>query len=320
MSASRAVAAALVGVIVGAGGAAALLSGGGDAHRAEELRAVGSRLQGAGVRGEAADVYSRYLDLSDADGPTRANVALTAGGLLMDEGRYEQALSLFYQAELLAPGTEAAKEAGKQIVTCLERSGRGAAARSAMASRVSTDRLKAGADSGADDPIVARAGTIELRRSDYLTVLATLPPEAQARASEKDGQKELLTQALVMQALYEKAVARGLDKDEAVQRRLAALRRDLITSALVEEAAADRIRPSAQDLKNFYDAHADAFEGKTFDEAQAEVRARYLNSRLAELYPQLAGEALGSARVETFPQHLGGAAASPPAGAPEGAP
>ena len=302
MSLTRMLAVLILGGVLGAG-ATMLGLGARPSEDLDLLRQVGAKLQGAGVEGEATRYYARYLELSrDIPPEKRASIALSLGELLMEAGRHEEALGWFYQVELLTPGGEQAKAAAPHIVACLERSGHSHAARSAMKSRTQVGESPQAA--GDDDVIVASAGAISLRRSEVLTQLEAMPPAVRSTLQEPDGQKMLLEQLLGEKALYDKARTAGLGDNEDVRRRIEGMTRQVLVTALVEESARKEIRPSPQDIENFYQAHKAELGDKPLQEVQAQVQQAYLQVRLQELVSKMARDSLSGVRVDLFPERL----------------
>lgn len=277
-------------------------------------RTVGSRLQGAGLKAEAARWYGRHLDARpDLPSAERATIALSIGQLLMEEGRHDEALAWLYLADIEGQGGEVAKEAGKLIVSCLERTGRGQAARSMLASRTRVSAADAPPAADTDDPVVASAGAIQVRRSAFEAFVDGLPPPMQQRLATDDGKRALLQEALAREALLEKARARGLGGDPRLKQRMMAVEQELMISGVIEQIAADRIRPGPQDLQNYHASHAEAFGGKPFEEVRADVERRYLQDRLQEIYQGAVAEALADTRIDLYPERVAGAAPAQPA-------
>ena len=134
-------------------------SGDGDAARRRE---VAAKLQAAGALDSAAGQWAGYIAASDEPPSERARVAYSLGVTLLEAGRYERALRWFYEAESLGAG-ELTDELNQKIVHTLERLGRHHAAEAAMGARVGIAADPAPDD--ARDPVVARIGADEIRRS-----------------------------------------------------------------------------------------------------------------------------------------------------------
>ncbi|MFQ5449053.1 MAG: hypothetical protein ACE5E9_00400 [Nitrospinaceae bacterium] len=85
-----------------------------------KLLAVGEKLQHAGLRKEAIDLYARFLDREKVDLKTRARVSLTIGKLYKELGNCRKGLTWFYQAEAAGPDPSRENILKSQIDTCLK--------------------------------------------------------------------------------------------------------------------------------------------------------------------------------------------------------
>lgn len=285
-------------LVLGAGGAAAT-----DPDAAEHARAVASKLKAAGALDEAASLYEAYLEETDAEAKTRANVAYSLGSTYLDSGRYERALRWFYEAESIGVG-ELEDQLAKKIVHALERLGRYHSAKAVLDSRVALEAADP-AKRSEDDPVVAKIGDQEIYRSQVLRLLDDLPPEmaAQLQGEQRD---ELLRKYVADELLWKKAVKLEYDKDPEVRRSYEALLKQLAISKFVEKEVASQIKVDPADLQNFFEANRERYEkeGEELEQMPPEVARDYRMSKLQSAYQQVIDTELTTEDVQLFPERM----------------
>jgi len=285
----------------------------------EQVREVASRLASAGVTGEAARYYARYLEQADVPAVTRAQVGLATARLLKEEGRLEEALGFLYQVEVWAPTSPAAKEAAPLIVEVLERLGHGQAAQTALSSR---SRLTPKApDKVEGGPVVARINGEPVTTADLDRAIDALPPAMQASAKDPAQKKQFLTQYVAEELLYRKGLKRGLDKDPVVRRQIDGMNRQVIIGRLLEEELRDKVRVDEGDLRTFYQANIQRFTGPDgkqapFEQVKEQVQQAYMMSKVQALSQELLAQAQAAEEVVLFPEVLGTSGSSPSASPP----
>ena len=285
--------------------------GGGAAADPARLREVANKLMAAGALDQAAEGFERYLAVADEPADVRARIAYSLGSTYLEQGAYEKALRWFYEAESLGPG-ELAEELGQKVVHSLERLGRHHAARAALGSRVelATDSV-ARSD---QDPVVARIGEQEIRRSEVERMLDDLPPEAAAAVTTPEQKVELLRRYVAEELLWRKAVKLEYDKDPEVRRRQEALRKQLAVGRLVEREVFDKIVVAADDVRNFFEAHRERYrrpgsDGQpgaepTFEQARQAVERDYRLGKMQSAYDSMVQSELSTEGVELFPERM----------------
>ena len=275
-------------------------------------RRIGSKLSSVGVGEEAARYYIQYLEHADIPPDARAQVCLAIAQSLKQDGRLEEALGYLYQVEELAPKTRAAKEAGALIVEVLDRLGLSQAAQTALSRR--SKLSPEGQDATDAGPVVARIGDRSITRADLDEAMVDLPPQARKQLQQGQNLQAFLSQYVAQELLYEKAVKRGLDKDPRVRRQMDQLRKQLVINRLLEEQLKDKVRADEQDLRNYYQAHLEAFtpdggDAPAFEVVKDKVLQAYLNDKAQSLGQDLLKEAMAAQEVQIFPEALNAPAA-----------
>jgi len=282
-----------------------------DRTAAERHRAVAAKLQAAGALDEAVDLYEAYLEDSGAPSDQRARIAYSLGTNYLQTGQYERALRWFYETETLGAG-ELADELSSRIVHCLERLGRHHAAQAALENRVQMD--PDGVKRPEDDPVVARVGQTEIRRSEVNRALDALPPEVAANFSTPAGQQELLKKYVADELLWRRAVKLEYDRDPEVEQRHAELLKQLAVTRFVEKEVLDEITVDEADLRNYFAANRDRYrqgqEGGeaqevSFEEVRSWVERDYQMIKMQAAYQELIDTELSTQDVELYPERMG---------------
>jgi tetratricopeptide (TPR) repeat protein len=279
-------------------------------------REVAGKLKAAGALDEAAAQFERYLASGQGDASARASIAYSLGTTYLDRGQYEKALRWFYEAESLGGG-ELQGEIAQKIVHSLERLGRHHAAQAALSSRT---RLDQGGASGAPverseaDPVVARIGQDEIRRSDLDRMLDEMPPELARSLADPSRREELLKQAVADELLWRKAAKLEYDNDPQVRRAHARLLRQLAVSKFVEREVVSKIAVDEADLRNHFEANKARFQpppaegGEAppvrFEDVRAAVERDYRQFKIQAAYQELIDSELATEDVQLFPERL----------------
>ncbi len=276
-----------------------------DPGAAEHAREVASKLKSAGALDEASALYEVYLETTDAPDSTRASVAYSLGSTYLEDGRYEKALRWFYEAEALGVG-ELSDQLSKKVVHTLERLGRYHSAKAVLDSRAALDGGPEAARSE-DDPVVARIGTEEFSRSQVLSLLDDLPPEAAAQFAGAPQRAELLKKFVADELLWRKAVKLEYDRDPQVRRSYEALLKQLAISKFVEQEVVSQIDVDPADLENFFEANRQSYEkeGETLEQMPPQVERDYRMSKVQAAYGEVIESELATEDVEMFPERMG---------------
>ena len=272
---------------------------------AARLRQVAAKLQAAGALDEAAARWAAYLEVSEEPAEDRAAIAYSLGDTLLEAGRYEAALGWFYEAETLGAG-ELADELGQRIVHCLERLGRHHAAEAALSANVALAPVAG----DPEDPVVARIGGDEIRRSRLEQSLDDGPAELRAAWNDAARRPDVLRRFVAEEVLWRRGRKLELDDDPEVRRRHARLLRQLVIAELVDRELMAKIQVDETDLRTWHQANLARYGGeeaepRPFEEVRRLVERDYRLAKLDEAYQRLIEGELQAAGAELFPERLG---------------
>jgi tetratricopeptide (TPR) repeat protein len=277
----------------------------------EQTRQVAAKLQAAGALEEAAALYERYLRTGEMPSETRVGIAYSLGNNYLQAGELEKALRWYYEAETLGAG-KLDEELAAKIVQSLERLGRFHAAQTALESRVQLDPDTV--HRAADDPVVARIGEDEIRRSEIDRALDDLPPEMAAGFASREARGEFLQKYVADELLWRKASKLQYDVDPEVQRQHAGLLKQLAVARFVEREVLSKVEVDEADLRNFFEANKERYrrsvaEGeptqeRSFEEVRPLAERDYRLQKMQSAYQQLIDSELATKEVELYPENL----------------
>jgi hypothetical protein len=87
---------------------------------AHELQIVGDKLKKAGLKKQAIEQYSQFLQYTSVDPKTRSQVSQTVAELYIELGDCREALVWLYRAQVAGPSTEQKPVLEMQIDSCLK--------------------------------------------------------------------------------------------------------------------------------------------------------------------------------------------------------
>ncbi len=123
----------------------------------------------------------------------------------------------------------------------------------------------------AADPVVAEVDNEKITLSEFQQELEKLPPNLRQMAADKRIRKEFLDQLATSRLLYNEGISLGLTKDPAVKQQIEEATRKIVLAALLRKEVDNRIKPpSEEELKKYYQTHADEFR------QQKQVHARHI--------------------------------------------
>lgn len=283
-----------------------------EAEQAETLREVASKLRAAGATEEASGLYEDYLR-TRTDSESRAKIAFSLGGMHLESGAYEKALRWFYEAESWDRGA-LGSALDQKIVHCLERLGKVHAAESALATRTALSQTQTRRSD--KDPVVAYIGEEPVYRSQVENALNNLPPGLAQGFGTPERREAFLRKYVADELLWRKAKKLEYDQRDEVRRTRDEVLKQLVVGKFVEEEVARKITVDESDLRSFFKAQREHYQGAqdgsdkappvAFENVRAKVEADYRRAKLQAAYQRLVDEQLQAANVTLHAERMGG--------------
>ncbi len=145
------------------------------------------------------------------------------------------------------------------------------------------------ADSKSGAQVLAKVGDEVITVRDFLV----LAPIARALSQQKDAKtgKEQLLEALIGQELFaQEAMRVGLDQSPEVQAMLKQAKVNILAQAYMQWRSAQGIAIGEEEIKQYFEAHRDDFQGKTLQEAATEIKSKLTSTGLNSLLAQAKAE------------------------------
>ena len=267
------------------------------------LKSIASKLKAAGATPEAAQLYSRYLELGEKE-PNRANIAYSLGLIYLDLGKPSQALRWFYEAEASEAGP--LKNAiSEKIVHILERLGKSHAARQRLSQTVG---LTQPTQHSADDILLAKIGPTSIHQSDLDRYLNGLPPELSKQLAGDHNQRPLLQKYIADELMWQKAQKLEYPKRDDVRLALNQMQRQLVVGRFLEEEILKKVQTDTTDLKAFYELNKESYKTKDtippFEEVRNKVENEYRVMKFKAIYEEMLSNEFKNGNIEIIAEAL----------------
>jgi len=219
-----------------------------------------------GLQLQAASVFEKYIETSNAGSQDIAKICYRLGNIYMDSYQYEKALALFYRAEMLDKKADFIQEMDQKIVEALENLGLNSQAQYELAKRVSLG----GGSSAKNGEIVARIGKRDITRSEIDKAIAAVPEWMRPQLKQKSRRLEFIRNYVATEVLYEKAKRLGIDKKTEIREPLERTRKQLIVQNYLKQEIEKKLKIDPQDVENYYKANQDKYT------ESAKIKLRYV--------------------------------------------
>ena len=226
----------------------------------ELRRDLAGKLLGAGLPEQAVEQYKFYLSETDLPAERRANIAYTIGKIYMEQGQYEDALSWFYQVEMLDPKTRLGPEVGSKIVACLERLGRFAQAQYSLDARSSLDGQIKDEDKGLE--VVAKIGNESISLRELNEAMDALPEWMRESLNDPAQKQAFLQQYVAEELLYRKAKKLELDKTPQMRKMADRALRQLLVQKVLEGEIQEKVDVKPEEVELFFQANRNRYAEK----------------------------------------------------------
>ena len=243
--------------------------------------------------------YIRILDNGILTKSERGSINYLIGKLYFEDiGDYQKAAAYYIRARSLDENGSYVTEAGKSLITCLERMGRKLDARREL------DAQTALVPDTTTGKLVAIVGGEKLTTSDYNEAFESLPDAMRKQYTSKEGKKEFLNQLVGRELVYHAALREGFDREAEVQKALKSAEKDLLVQYYSREKIAPTIRPDTADLNLFFQAHKADYGDKELSEVRQQVSQDYMNYVSQKAVKEYIDGLLKAEHVQTFEENL----------------
>lgn len=154
----------------------------------------------------------------------------------------------------------------------------------------------------AGEQVLAKVGKEVITVQDFL-VLAPLAPALSQQGDTESGKQQLLEGLIGQELFAQEAMRLGLDQSPYMQALLKQARVNILAQAYMQWRTAQGVAISEEEIKQYFEAHRDDFQGKTWQEAAPEIKAKLTSTGLKSLLAQAKAE-LGQQRGVMIDQQL----------------
>lgn len=243
--------------------------------------------------------YRKILDDASIDDNTRASINYLIGKTYFEHlGDYENAAAHFIKARSLNSKASFYDEAGRMLVTSLEKMGRMLDARRELDRAVSVDSVYA-ANEG--KTVIAKINDVPVFLDDIEEHIQMLPPEMQAEYASKDNKVQAVKNYVGEELIYRAAVREGYDRNPEILKTADLLNRQVMIDKFVSDKILSDIKIDQSDIQNFYTANKEQmFDGKPFNEVREKVIRAYQQVKAEEAFKNYVSKLMAVENVQIY--------------------
>jgi tetratricopeptide (TPR) repeat protein len=221
----------------------------------------------------AIEEYQKVLDIGSLTDSERGAIHYLIGDLYYnDVGDYEQAAAHYVRARALDENAPYNAEAGKKLITCLERLGRRQEAQRELdvQANLNPDTTKT------PGKLVAKVGSSNITLADFEQAIDRLPKSMQDKLADPKEKRKFLDQMIGRELIYHAALREGLDKSEEAQQALKDIEEDYLVQYYTQKKIAPTVKPDTADVMLYYKAHKSDYGDKEFEDVRDTVLQDYI--------------------------------------------
>ncbi|SYZ73987.1 conserved hypothetical protein [Candidatus Zixiibacteriota bacterium] len=248
------------------------------------------------------DQYERILEDPKLDAETSANIHYLIGKIYFENLQdYAKAAAEYVMARSLNPKGSFYDEAGKNLITSLEKMGRMVDAKR---------ELDQEADLNPSQPkkggtLVAKIGSEPVYLADIDNAIQSLPTEMQKKFLGPEGKKEMLQQYIAVELMYKAAVREGLDRDPAIVKQKEQLEKQLVVEKYATGKILPQINIDTADVHNYYLANKkDKYGDKSYDDVKTQVIMDYQQAKSQRAFSDYIAKLAAMEKVQIFDENL----------------
>ncbi len=251
----------------------------------------------------SVDEYKKILNDRTIDPVAAANVNYLIGKTYFENmSDYENAAAYYVRARALNPKGSFYDEAGKNLITCLEKMGRMVDAKRELDRAVNLDSVKA---SEKGETVLARVGETPIFLTDLNEAIQSLPPEMQKKYLDRSGKIEMLNQMVGMELMYKAAIREGYDREPDIARKRKQIEKQLLVEKYLVDKALPQVNIDTVDVRNYYLANRkDKYGDKAYDEVKATVMMDYQKGKSQKVFADYISKLAALEKVQVFEENV----------------
>ncbi len=249
----------------------------------------------------AIEEYQKVLDIGLLTNGERGAIHYLIGDLYFnDVGNYEQAAAHYVRARALDENAPYSAEAGKKLITCLERLGRRQEAQRELdvQANLNPDTTKT------PGKLVAKVGSSNITLADFEQAIDHLPQAMQDKLSDPKEKRKFLDQMIGRELIYHAALREGLDKNAEAQQALKDIEEDYLVQYYTRQKIAPTVKPDSADVRLYYKAHKSEYGDKEFDEVRDQVFQDYIQYIGQKAINDYIGTLMKAEPVQVFEENV----------------
>lgn len=229
----------------------------------------------------AIEEYRKILDFDNLEINEQANINYLIARIYFEDLQdYKEAAAYYLRAKTLNPDASFATEASRNLVTALEKMGHLIDAKrqlDQMTEIDNTPRTKG-------DVAIARIGGVPIWLSEVEERLQSLPPDVQKQFQSQETKREFARQYIGTELLYRAAIRENMAENPDIKKRAQMIQKNLLVEKYLMEKVMPEVKIDTLDIKNFYKANKDRYDGKPYDSVRAQVFMDYQSEKAQAAY------------------------------------
>ncbi len=279
------------------------LDSGGDVTTAiERHKRLAGELRDNKLFSAAIGEYEKLLAIRSLDSKQRANVNYLIGKIYYENlADYSQAAAYYIKARAIDPQGSFVNEASKNLVACLEKSGRLVDAKRQLSAAADLDTVP----HQAGDVAVAKIGGTSIWLSEIEEQIQLLPPEMQGQFATRSGKIEFAHQYIASELIYRAAIREDYGSDPSIAKQQRLLHKRLLVDKYVVDKVMPQVSIDSLDVRNFYEANKDErYRSQPYDSVKSQVFMDYSNEKAEAAFASYINRLAATDKVEFLDHNI----------------
>jgi len=249
----------------------------------------------------AIEEFQKILDKADLTKSEKGSINYMIGKTYFEDiGDYEKAAAYYIRARALDENGSYYNEAGKNLITCMERMGRRLDARRELDAQASAHPDT----TSSPGKLVAKVGSSDITVADFNADLEALPPEMRKNISTPEEKRKFLDQVIGRELIYHAALREGLDRDIRMQEDLKNIEKEYLIRYYTQTQIAPTVKPDSSELMLYFNANKAKYGDKPFETIRDSVTQDYMSYVGQKAVNDYIGTLLKAEPVQVFEENL----------------